>query len=76
MGVMLEARLKAGEIYGDFENNEYVYMPASEFGVEKPLCVYETQNGREDVTFEEALRLVRVRRLRPVILPRLGKTSC
>ena len=75
MGVMLEARLKSGEIYGDFENNEYVYMPASEFGIEEPMCVYETHDGREDVTFEEALRLVRVRSLRPVIHPRLGKSS-
>lgn len=76
MGVMLESELKSGKIFGDFENNEYVYMPASEFGVDEPLYVYETLEGREDVTLEEALRLVRVRSLRPVKHPRLGKTSC
>jgi len=76
MGVMLESELKSGKIFGDFENNEYVYMPASEFGVDEPLCVYETLDRREDVTLEEALRLVRVRSLRPVKHPRLGKTSC
>ena len=76
MGVMLEAKLKAGEIYGDFETDEYVYMPASEFGVEEPLCVYEKQQCREDVTLEEAQRLVRARSLRPVRHPRLGSTSC
>lgn len=76
MAVMLESKLKSGEIYGDFENNEYVYMPASEFGMDEPMCVYERQDSREDVTLEEAQRLVRVRSLRPVKHPRLGTTSC
>ena len=76
MSVIETSQLKAGRIFGDRATDEYVYMPASEFGVEKPVCVYETKAGRDDVPLEEALRLIRVRSLRPTKHPRLGETSC
>lgn len=47
--VLAEAKLRVGVIYGDPENNEYVYMPGSELGVKEPLCVYEAEGMREDV---------------------------
>ncbi|WP_437793682.1 hypothetical protein [Mitsuokella multacida] len=34
--VLAEAKLRVGVIYGDPENNEYVYMPGSELGVKDP----------------------------------------
>lgn len=51
-------------------------MPASELGVENPVCVYETKSRREDVTIDEAIRLIRVRSFRPTKHPRLGENSC
>ena len=51
-------------------------MPASELGLESPLCIYETAKAREDVDFKEAVRLVRVRSLKPACHPLLGKSSC
>ena len=76
MSVMQTSQLKAGCIFGDLTTEEYVYMPASELGVENPVCVYETKAGRDDVTLDEALRLIRIRSLRPTNHPCLGENSC
>lgn len=76
MSVMFTAQLKAGRIFGDTETGEYVYMPAGEIGAAEALCVYETRERREDITLSEALRLIRVRSLRPARHPRLGENSC
>lgn len=76
MSVMQTSQLKAGRIFGDRATEEYVYMPASELGVENPVCVYETKSRHEDVTIDEAIRLIRVRSLRPTKHPRLGENSC
>ncbi|MCR5757291.1 MAG: hypothetical protein K6F95_05230 [Selenomonas sp.] len=70
------SELKAGVIFGDNEQDEYVYMPASEIGVDHPLCVYENAGQRSDVDLEEALRLIRVRALRATRHPVLGSSSC
>lgn len=74
--MMVESKLKAGVIFGDTENQEYVYMPGSEVGMAQPICVYEFEGGRDDVDMHEALRLVRVRSLRPTRHPVLGDSSC
>ena len=42
------AELKTGVIFGDNNTCEYVYMPASEIGVENPLCVYENNGQRSE----------------------------
>lgn len=76
MSVIQTSQLKSGLVFGDHATDEYVYMPASEFGVENPVCVYESKNRRDDVSLDEALRLIRVRSLRPTKHPRLGESSC
>lgn len=55
------SELKSGLIFGDNESGEYVYMPASEIGIDNPMCVYEINGQRSDVDLQEALRLIRVR---------------
>ena len=40
MASLIESELKSGLIFGDAENAEYIYMPASEIGVKDPVCVY------------------------------------
>lgn len=70
------SELKAGVIFGDNNTAEYVYMPASEIGVESPLCVYENDGQRSNVELQEALRLIRVRALKQVKHPVLGNSSC
>jgi len=70
------SELKTGVIFGDHENGEYVYMPASEIGVDSPMCVYENAGQRLDVDLSEAMRLIRVRALRQVRHPVLGSSSC
>lgn len=70
------AELKAGIIFGDNECEEYVYMPASEIGIENPLCVFENKGQRTDVDLQEALRLIRVRALKQVKHPVFGNSSC
>ena len=74
--MIAEAKLKAGVIYGDNVNAEYVYMPAGEIGVKNPLCVYESDGMREDVDMKEALRLIRVRSLKPIRHPVWVISSC
>ena len=54
---------------------EYVYLPGSEIGASRPLCVYEAAGRREDVTMEQAAHLITTRSLRPTVHPRLGKNS-
>ena len=76
MSVMQTSQLKSGLVFGDHSTEEYVYMPASEFGVENPVCVYEFKLRRNDVSLDEALRLIRIRSLRPTKHPRLGESSC
>ena len=51
-------------------------MPGSEVGAQTPVYVYETETGRADIDLDEALRLIRVRDLRPTEHPLLGRTSC
>ena len=72
---MREAQLGRGIIFGDRNTNEYVYMPASEIGVEHPLYVYEEGSARRDIDLSEALHLIRVRDLRPTIHPLLGRAA-
>ena len=71
-----EAQLGRGIIFGDRNTDEYIYMPASEIGIENPLYVYEEGTSRRDIDLAEALHLIRVRDLRPTIHPLLGRTSC
>lgn len=76
MATMTESELKAGIIFGDNSTNEYVYMPASELGLADPICVYEYDGSRDDIDMAEATRTIRIRSLKPVKHPMLGKTSC
>ena len=76
MATMTECELKAGVIFGDSNTAEYVYMPAGELGADKPLCVYEQGEDREDVDLREAMAIIRRRSLRHAVHPRLGSNSC
>ena len=73
--MMVEAKLRGGVIFGDPENEEFVYLPGSEIGASQPLCVYEAGDRREDVSMEQAAHLITVRSLRPTKHPKLGKNS-
>ena len=51
-------------------------MPASEIGMKNPICVFEENSSREDISMSEALTIIRKRSLKPVKHPRLGISSC
>ncbi|WP_196593851.1 hypothetical protein [Pectinatus sottacetonis] len=76
MPTMIEAALKNGIIYGDNVTAEYVYMPASEIGIDPPICIFEKNNERDDISLSKAIELVRKLSLRPTRHPALGKSSC
>ncbi len=76
MPTMTESALKDGIIYGDMVNAEYVYMPASEIGTAAPLCIYEKNGERFDISLAGALNIVRKLSLKPAIHPQLGTSSC
>ncbi|WP_378953912.1 hypothetical protein [Pelosinus sp. sgz500959] len=75
MSRMTTEHLKAGKIFGDCNTQEYLYLPASEIGVDDPLCVIETPEGRQDITMKEALTYVLKLSLKPVRHPQLGSRS-
>lgn len=76
MSTMVTAGLKSGLIYGDTVNGEYVYMPASEIGLDEPLCVLESGALRRDISLKEAVAMIRRLSLKPAIHPLLGTHSC
>ena len=76
MSRMTMEHLKAGKIFGDNNTHEYLYLPASEIGMEDdPLCVIETPQGRQDLTMKQALTYIRKLSLKPVRHPKLGSHS-
>ena len=41
MSKITQEKLLAGIIFGDNDNEEYIYLPGGEVGSEAPLCVLE-----------------------------------
>ena len=62
MKKLTESKLLAGFIYGDHHTKEYVYLPGSELGADIPVLVYETDEGRRDLSMDEALDVIEKRR--------------
>jgi len=75
MSRMTAEHLKTGIIFGDHNTQEYIYLPASEIGVDDPLCVIETPKGRQDISLKQALRSVAKLSLKPVRHPQWGTRS-
>lgn len=75
MSKVTQEKLLTGFIFGDNENEEYIYLPGGEVGSEHPLCVLERGEAREDVPLEEAARLVHRLALRECSHPLWGKRS-
>ena len=72
---LAESKLLSGFIYGDPSMKEYVYLPGSELDSSIPLLVYEKEGRREDISMEEALRIIEKRSLKPCTHPVLGKNT-
>ena len=49
MSKITQEKLLAGIIFGDNDNEEYIYLPGGEVGSEAPLCVLERGGSREDL---------------------------
>ena len=75
MKKLTESKLLAGFIYGDHHTKEYVYLPGSELGADIPVLVYETDEGRRDLSMDEALDVIEKRSLKPTIHPISGKRT-
>lgn len=75
MSKITAEQLLAGIIFGDNDNNEYLYLPGGEVGSENPFCVLERQGSSSDVPLEEAVRLVQRLQLYPCTHPVLGKRA-
>lgn len=52
-----------------------MYFPGSELDTKSPVAVYETQDGRRDISLDEALSLIEHRSLRPVKHPVFGERT-
>ena len=58
MSKVIAEKLLAGIIFGDSENNEYIYLPGGEVGSDNPLCILERRGNSEDLPLEEAAYMV------------------
>lgn len=75
MSQIHEQHLQSGYIYGDFENSEYIYLPAGEVGADEPICIFERDSSYEDVPIKEACKLISKLGLKECSHPSLGKRS-
>ena len=75
MSKITQEKLLAGIIFGDTDNEEYIYLPGGEVGSEVPLCGLERGGSREDLPLEEAAQQVHRLALRPCTHPLWGKRS-
>ena len=75
MSQIAQKHLLAGIIFGDSETGEYIYLTGGEVGANNPLCVFEHDGTKEDVTLEEAGYLVDHLTLKPCTHPALGRRS-
>ncbi len=75
MSKVIEEKLLAGFIFGDNDNDEYIYLPGGEVGAASPCCVLERKGSVEDVPLSAAAYLVGRLSLRPCRHPLLGSRS-
>ncbi len=75
MSKVTSEQLLAGIIFGDSDNNEYVYLPGGEVGSDDPCCIFEQNGSSRDVLLEEAVALVQRLQLYPCSHPQFGKRS-
>ena len=75
MSKVIAEKLLAGIIFGDSDNNEYIYLPGGEVGSQNPICVLEHAGAREDLPLDEAAYMVQHLTLKPSAHPLLGKRS-
>lgn len=71
--IINKEKLLAGVVFGDAENDEYVFMPGGELGSPFPLCVFERNAVREDISFDEAAELIAKLHLRALSIPPFSK---
>lgn len=59
MSVIIAEELRAGYILGDPDNDQYLYMPGSEIGVDDPMCILRTRILKPMFTSRKLWRLLR-----------------
>ncbi|WP_301885232.1 hypothetical protein [Dialister invisus] len=75
MKKLTESKLLAGFIYGDHHTKEYIFLPGSELGADIPILVYETEEGRRDLSMDDALKIIEKRSLKLTAHPIFGKRT-
>ncbi len=75
MKKLTESKLLAGFIYGDDHTKEYIFLPGSELGADIPVLVYETAEGRRDLSMDDALEIIEKRSLKLTAHPVFGKRT-
>ena len=71
--IINKEKLLAGMIFGDPDNDEYIYMPGGELGSPFPLCTFERNSVKDDISFDEAAELITRLHLRPLSMPPFSK---
>lgn len=75
MSQIAKKHLLAGIIFGDTDTQEYIYLPGGEVGTEHPLCVYEHDSCKDDISLDEAGYLVEHLTLKRCCHPIFGTRS-
>lgn len=75
MSQIAKKHLLAGIIFGDTETGEYIYLPGGEVGTDQPLCIFEHDGKKEDITLQDAGALIDHLTLKKCSHPSLGSRS-
>lgn len=75
MSKIMAEQLLAGVIFGDNENNEFIYLPGGEIGSEDPYCIFEKNGVTKDLPLEDAVILVKRLHLKPASHPVFGEKA-
>ncbi len=73
MNSINKEKLSAGTIFGDPDNDEYLYMPGAEIGSPFPVCIFQQHGLSEDISLEEAAELIDRLHLKALDLPPFSK---
>lgn len=71
--IINKEKLCAGIIFGDPDNDEFLYMPGGEIGSPFPVCVLDRGGVKEDIGLDQAAEEIMRLNLRPLDMEPFSK---
>lgn len=71
--IINKEKLCAGIVFGDPDNDEFIFMPGGEIGSPFPICVMQTGSIREDIGIDQAAEEIYRLNLKPLEIEPFSK---